>query len=613
MKKRLALVIVAMACLFSSAVFAANKDNYQFEVLSTTDMHGRATAYDVATQKEDFNSMVRVSSIVNQERAKFGKNLILIDNGDVLQGTLLSQYAITQKPKEENPMITAMKYMGYKVWVMGNHEFNYSPEVRDAQINFSRDSHIDILGANIVLKEDGLNMRGIKAKKGAPYYDPYTLQLIDFGNGKKVRVAIIGLGNANNANWDRACNYPNMQFSSLDNPEGLLEFEIDKWVKVIKDADIADIIIASAHSGKSTDDGVKTDAFMKESQAVSGAKKSKGIALLIYGHDHSANIEKVTNAEGKEIYIVNGGGTTVTKNVFTVEFDKNNKVKDFSVTAEALPIKDAKVDKKLSNKINHWYKDAVAWSSKPLGKFDGGWNAIASETEGKTNVDLVTKQTEMNNLIHKVQLWASWADYETKGIKGATVSVTSSVVASKPDKTIAFVPYDGETVSINELALIYRFSNNILCTVDMTPQQLYAWMSRVADKLMVDENGKIAIKPDQSIHGTDTFYGIDYTFDLTKPEGKRVVSAKIKGTNLLDMKEPIRVVMNTFRMAGAHSFYETTKLTEKDCAWNATDFHPEDVANVQAQLGEYVKHFKKVTPNQPTTYGYDSKWEIIAK
>lgn len=611
MKKRLALAIVAIACLFGTACFA--KDTYQFEVLSTTDMHGRATDYNVATQKEDLNSMVRVASVVERERKVFGDNLILIDNGDLLQGTLLSQYAITQKPKEENPMITAVKQMKYKVWVMGNHEFNYSPKVRDAQIAYARQGGIDILGANIVLKEDGLNMRGVKAKKGAPYYDPYTLQTINFGNGKQVRVAIIGLGNANNANWDRACNYPNMQFSSLDNPEGLLEFEIDKWVDKIKKADLADIIIVSAHSGKSTDDGVQSTTFMKESQAVSGAQKSKGIALLIYGHDHSANIEKVTNAEGKEIYIVNGGGTTVTKNVFTVDFDQNNKIKDYTVSAEAIPLKDEKPNKQLSKKINHWYKDAVAWSSKPLGKFSGGWDKITSETEGKTNVDLVVKQTELNNLIHKVQLWASWMDYKTHGIKGATVSITSSVVSSKDDKTLAFIPHDGDTVSINELALIYRFSNNILCTVDMTPQQLYAWMSRVADKLMIDENGNAKIKPDQSIHGTDTFYGIDYTFDLTKPEGQRVVSAKIKGQNLLEMKEPVRVVLNTFRMAGAHSFYETTKLTEKDCAWNATDFHPEDEANVQSQLGEYVKHLKNVTPDQPTEYGYDSKWEVLTK
>lgn len=611
MKKRLALAIVAIACLFGTACFA--KDIYQFEVLSTTDMHGRATNYNVATQKEDLNSMVRVASVVERERKVFGDNLILIDNGDLLQGTLLSQYAITQKPKEENPMITAVKQMKYKVWVMGNHEFNYSPEVRDAQIAYARQGGIDILGANIVLKEDGLNMRGVKAKKGAPYYDPYTLQTINFGNGKQVRVAIIGLGNANNANWDRACNYPNMQFSSLDNPEGLLEFEIDKWVDKIKKADLADIIIVSAHSGKSTDDGVQSTTFMKESQAVSGAQKSKGIALLIYGHDHSANIEKVTNAEGKEIYIVNGGGTTVTKNVFTVDFDQNNKIKDYTVSAEAIPLKDEKPNKQLSKEINHWYKDAVAWSSKPLGKFSGGWDKITSETEGKTNVDLVVKQTELNNLIHKVQLWASWMDYKTHGIKGATVSITSSVVSSKDDKTLAFIPHDGDTVSINELALIYRFSNNILCTVDMTPQQLYAWMSRVADKLMIDENGNAKIKPDQSIHGTDTFYGIDYTFDLTKPEGQRVVSAKIKGQNLLEMKEPVRVVLNTFRMAGAHSFYETTKLTEKDCAWNATDFHPEDEANVQSQLGEYVKHLKNVTPDQPTEYGYDSKWEVLTK
>ena len=103
MKKQLALAIVAIACLFGTACFA--KDTYQFEILSTTDMHGRATNYNVATQKEDLNSMVRVASVVERERKVFGDNLILIDNGDLLQGTLLSQYAITQKPKEEKKQL----------------------------------------------------------------------------------------------------------------------------------------------------------------------------------------------------------------------------------------------------------------------------------------------------------------------------------------------------------------------------------------------------------------------------------------------------------------------------------------------------------------------------
>ena len=95
----------------------------QLAVLSTTDMHGRATLLDVATQTEDAASMERVATAVLQERVAFGDKVLLVDNGDTIQGTLVAQYAINLRPDEENPMITALDYIGYDAWVMGNHEF----------------------------------------------------------------------------------------------------------------------------------------------------------------------------------------------------------------------------------------------------------------------------------------------------------------------------------------------------------------------------------------------------------------------------------------------------------------------------------------------------------
>ena len=248
MKKFLALSLL-MTAMFGMSCSVALAKVYQFEVLSTTDMHGRATAKDASTQKSVPNSMLKAATVVKQERDKFGKDkIILIDNGDLLQGTLVSQYALTQRTEEENPMLTAIKYMKYDAWVMGNHEFNYSPHQRNPQLEYANRAGISTLAANIVLKEDGVNQKGLTAKKGQPYYQPFVIKTVKFDKNKQVRVAIIGFGNANNENWDRACNYPNTQFRSFDNPKGLLENEINKWVEIIKKDNLADIIIVSAHS-----------------------------------------------------------------------------------------------------------------------------------------------------------------------------------------------------------------------------------------------------------------------------------------------------------------------------------------------------------------------------
>ena len=64
-----------------------------------------------------------------------------------------------------------------------------------------------------------------------------------------------------------------------------------------------------------------------------------------------------------------------------------------------------------------------------------------------------------------------------------------------------------------------------MCAIEMTGEQLYSWMSTVADMLCVSD-GKAAFKEGTSIYGVDTFYGLDYIFDLSKPEGERVVKAE---------------------------------------------------------------------------------------
>ena len=610
MKKFLTLSLLISA-MFGMSCSAALAKVYQFEVLSTTDMHGRATAKDASTQKPVPNSMLKVATVVKQERDKFGKDkIILIDNGDLLQGTLVSQFALTQKTEKENPMLTALKYIKYDAWVMGNHEFNYTTNQRNPQLNYANNAGIATLGANIVLKEDGVNERGVAAKKGQPFYQPYIIKTINFDKNKKVRVAVIGFGNANNENWDRACNYPNEQFRSLDNPEGLLENEINKWVEKIKKDNLADVIIVSAHSGKSNDTNTVVEGFSMESQIISGVQGSKDVDLYIYGHDHQQNIEKIKNKDGKEVYIVNGGGTAVTKSIFTIDFDRKNKISKYNVSSTPANLADYKNDKKLEQAVNPWYKETIAWAERPLGKFTGGWNKVAFETKNKTNEDLLVKQTEVANLIHKVQIWASWQDPQQKG---ATVSVSSPCLQLNSDQKIEFTPQDGDTVSILNLSLLYKFSNNLICMVDMTPEQLYAWMNKIANNLMIDENGNPKLRPDASLHGTDTFFGVDYTFDLTKPEGQRVVKATINGQDLKTMKEPIRVVMNSFRIAGSHGFKETTGLTEDNAIWLSSPNDKDNVLSIQDEMALYLKQMKKVTPKDTVEHVQNTTWNIITK
>lgn len=97
----------------------------EFVLLTTTDIHGKCWNVNILNDTAVNNSLLRVSTVVKQVREQYGDNVILIDNGDLYQGTPISSYNI-QCGGDENPMALALKYIGYDVSVLGNHEFNYS-------------------------------------------------------------------------------------------------------------------------------------------------------------------------------------------------------------------------------------------------------------------------------------------------------------------------------------------------------------------------------------------------------------------------------------------------------------------------------------------------------
>ena len=127
----------------------------------------------------------------------------------------------------------------------------------------------------------------------------------------------------------------------------------------------------------------------------------------------------------------------------------------------------------------------------------------------------------------------------------------------------------------------------------------------------MDENGNVYLN--SSVFGTDTFYGVDYTIDLTKPYGERLVKATYQGQDLKTYDGLIRCALNSYRLSGGYGFFEATGKTEADCAWTASMYLGSDRAPVPTQLGEYVAHMGTVTPNDKVSHGEDTTWTILTE
>jgi len=147
-------------------------------VLQTTDVHGHILPFDYhANTANHSGGLARIASLVTQARTDAGhENCLLLDTGDFLQGTPLSD--LTPLPGQgwrgRNPVLRAMNLMGYDAMCLGNHEFDQGWENTVKRIN---QADFPVLAANIFYKGTDI-----------PFAMPCTIL-----NRGGIRIGIIGI------------------------------------------------------------------------------------------------------------------------------------------------------------------------------------------------------------------------------------------------------------------------------------------------------------------------------------------------------------------------------------------------------------------------------------
>ena len=147
---------------------------WSFSILGTTDLHSHVFDWDYYLDKAYSDSkgnsvgVARVATLIKQQRAAKGEeHVLLVDAGDIIQGTSLAYYfarvqPITDKGAPKHPMAVAMNHMRYDAAALGNHEFNYGIEVLR---KFESQCRFPLLGAN-----------ALDAKTLKPAFQPYTVK-----------------------------------------------------------------------------------------------------------------------------------------------------------------------------------------------------------------------------------------------------------------------------------------------------------------------------------------------------------------------------------------------------------------------------------------------------
>lgn len=484
----LALTLFMVLGIVFPAISFAEADEVTITVLGTTDMHANIFnwSYEDGEEKDDIG-MAKIYSVVEKVREE-NPNTLLIDNGDTIQGTILSDDLYNTRKDVAHPVIDVMNFMKYDSMTLGNHEFNFGLDLIE---KIDKEAEFPLLAANATYKEDGSYL-----------VEPYTIVEV-----AGVKVGILGLTNPNIPKWDG----PKVTELQFDNMVDATEKLIDE----LKEK--TDVIVATAHAGFEEEYG--NDG----GQAV--IEKFPEIAALLVGHSHATVNEKFGET------VVGGArdaGRQVVRFDLSLKKEKDNWVlKDNKV--EIIEVKDYPASEELKEYAKEYHEKTLEFLVDVIGiaKAD-----FVPESEIKGIPEAQLRDTAVMDLINNVQLEATGADIAS----AALFQQKSNIKAG--DITYASI-FD-----------IYKYPNTLI-GIEINGKELKDYMEWSAKYYNTFKPGdvNISFNPDIRGYNYDMFQGIDYKIDVSKPEGERIVDLKFKGEPVKET-DTFKLAINNYRYGG---------------------------------------------------------------
>ena len=475
-------------------------------ILETSDIHGAILPINYANNEELDLGLAKIATLIKEEKQK-NKNLILIDNGDLIQGTPLTYHYARIDNSKINPVIKILNYLNYDLAVIGNHEFNYGIEILNRAI---KESEFPWLSANIIYK----------ASNKCFTRQPYIVKSFDSG----IKVGILGLTTKYIPNWESPTNIQGLSF------EDPVE-HAKKWVKILKDEEKVDIVVVSYHGGfeRNIETGKPTENLTGENQGYELCRDVPDIDILLTGHQHRS----IYGCKINGVLVLQPGNQGLILGKAEIVFKKTkDAIKVIDKRSELLSVDGIKVDAKVIQMVSEYETKAQAWLDKPIGKIEG--NMVASD-----HMTMRTSDNALIEFINKVQMEYS----------GAAISNTALFDNHSPG-----FPSD---VTMRDIVSNYIYPNT-LRVIRITGHDIKAALERSAAYFEKYDGENIRVNPKFSNpkpqhYNYDMWEGIEYTIDISKPIGERIGKLEIEG-KLLDLDKEYDVVMNNYRAGGGGEY-----------------------------------------------------------
>lgn len=497
MKKTTAILTFLMSTI---ALMAKPAKTVTIRLIETSDVHGAFFPYDFTERKPMRGTMARVSTYIKRQRQQYGQNLILLDNGDILQGQPTCYYTNFIKTDEPNIAAEVINYLKYDAQTFGNHDVETGHKVYDKWI---RELHCPTLGANI-----------IDQKSGKPYVEPYLML-----EREGVRIAILGLLTPAIPNWLHQSLWSGMKFEEMVSCAR-------QWVKILREKEQADVVIGLFHSG--WEGGISTPDY-DENAAQKVAEQVEGFDVIFFGHDHHER--RITTANGTLCLNPSCNALNVVQATIQV---RNGKV--ISKKGEIVDMTGEEIDQDFMNHFQPQIDSIRTFVDRQIGTFLAPMYSYES----------FFGSAPFTDYIHALQLEHTGADLSFNA-----PLVFNTVINEGP-------------IYISDMFKLYRFENQIYVVrmtgreirqhLELSYDQWVNTMQTPDDHIMLLDT---RMQGDQHRYGFknltfnfDSASGIDYEVDVTKPDGQKVRILQFSDGRPFSEDSVYRVAMNSYRGNG---------------------------------------------------------------
>jgi 2',3'-cyclic-nucleotide 2'-phosphodiesterase/3'-nucleotidase len=560
---------ITVKCLLILLLASCSVTSKQgIRIVETTDVHGVILPYDFIAKEKLKASMASTYTYIKQARKD--KNLtILLDNGDNLQGqpeVYFYNFIDTLSP---HFLSEVMNFMAYDAGTVGNHDVEAGHSVYDRLV---REYKFPLLAANAV-----------DVKTGKPYFEPF--QIIE---KEGIKIAVLGLVTPAIPNWLPPKLYSGIEFKDMVETAKI-------WMPAML-KEKPDLVVGLFHSGWdrseiATSNQNKSD----ENGSAAVAYNVPGFNIIFNGHDHKTANEKIVNAAGDTVLILNGGSKSeklAEANITFIQKKVNGK-RQFKMTGQIINVADFEPDDEFIGKFSAQYKIIDDYVNRVIGSSPA---TISSR-------DAYFGPSAFIDMVHAIQL----------EITGADISFAAPLSFD--------VKIDKGPVTVGDMFKLYRFEN-MLYTMSLSGDEVqkyleysYAgWLNTMTGpsdlllKLRTGKDGKPVLTNERAwlknqSYNFDSAAGIYYTVDVTKPEGARIEIRGFTDGRPFEKNKMYKVAVNSYRGNGGGGHFTEGAGISKD------ELRIRLVSSTDRDLRYYILQSieaKKILSSEPM-----NNWKII--